>query len=83
LDVTTFSLAGKPCVERNARVSDLTEEFAATTAEPSNTSPFSYQRAVAEQCLFNGQHVKPRHVLGRIDALQHDVDPTEIDEMRG
>ncbi len=65
------------------RVSDLIEEFAATTAGSPNTSPLSDQRAVAEQCLFNGQHVKPRHVLSRIDAFQHDVDPAEIDGMGG
>ncbi len=55
-------------------VARLPEEFAAALTGRTDTPPFADQGAVAKQCGLDREYIVARHVLGRVDSLEEDVE---------
>lgn len=73
LDVTTTGFAPEPGLEGFDGLHLTIEQIEPSPTTPTETAPCAHQGRIAEQRRLDREHVKPRHVAGRIAPLEHEI----------
>ena len=73
LDVTTTGFSSEPGLESLDGLHVTIEQVEPPSTAPTETAPLTDQCRIAEQRRLDREHIEPRHVAGRIAALEHEV----------